>query len=254
MSISAISNTNNIYGKIASGTRIQSAADDAAGLAIANKLKRQGNGMNVAANNIQDGIGVANIQDGALGTIEDSLQRIRELSVKASNSLYGDDEKQMLQDEIDQLLKDIERSAVSTQFNEMELLDGSMADIHIAANPSDGEGMEIQMQNATLKALDLEGYNVTGDFDISRIDKAMEKISAARSKTGATTNAMEHAYNYTTSASLELLSARSRIEDLDIPQAVSEQKRQKLMNDFHMSMINKKMKNDSLVLRMFGNM
>ena len=255
MSISAINNTNSIYGKIASGTRIQSAADDAAGLAIANKLERQGNGMNVAANNIQDGLGVANIQDGALGTIEDSLQRIRELSVKASNGLYGDDEKQMLQDEIDQILMDIERSAGVTQFNEKKLLDGSMADIHIAMNPSDGEGMEIQMENASLQALGIDGYSVMDkDFDISRIDAAMEKISAARSRTGATTNAMEHAYNYTTGASLELLSSRSRIEDLDIPQAVSEQKKQKLMNDWHMSMLNKKMQNDSLVLKMFGNM
>ena len=70
MTISPISSTNSIYGKIASGTRIQTAADDAAGLAIANKLEREGNGMDVAASNIQDGIGVANIQDGALETID----------------------------------------------------------------------------------------------------------------------------------------------------------------------------------------
>ena len=108
-------NTNSIYGKIASGKRIRTAADDAAGLAIASKLKRNGNGLDVASNNISDGIGVANIQDGALGTIQDSLQRIRELSLKASNGIYGSDDKEMFQEEIDQLLQDIERTAVGTQ-------------------------------------------------------------------------------------------------------------------------------------------
>lgn len=248
-------NTNSIYGKIASGKRIQTAADDAAGLSIANKLKKHGNGLDVAANNISDGISVANIQDGALGTMHDSLQRIRELSLKASNGMYGNDEKEMIQTEIDQLLQDIERTAVGTQYNEKKLLDGSMADMHIASNPSDGEGMTIKMENATLKALGIEGYNVTGDFNIKDIDAAMEKISMARSRTGASTNAMYHAYNYSKSASEEVLSSRSRIEDLDIGKAVSQQKSEKLLKDYRMSMLRKRMQdNDSLVTRMFGSM
>ena len=248
-------NANSIYGKIASGKKIQTAADDAAGLAIANKLKRHGNGLDVAANNISDGIGVANIQDGALGTIQDSLQRIRELSLKASNGIYGSDEKEMIQTEIDQLLQDIEGTAVGTQYNEKKLLDGSMADMYIASNPSAGEGMSIKMENATLKALGIEGYNVTGDFDIGAIDAAMEKVSAARSRTGASTNAMYHAYNYSKSASEEMVSSRSRIEDLDMGKAISRQKSEKLMKDYRMSMLRRKMQDDnSLVMRMFGNM
>ena len=248
-------NANSIYGKIASGKRIQTAADDAAGLAIANKLKRHGNGLDVAANNISDGIGVANIQDGALGTIQDSLQRIRELSLKASNGIYGSDEKELIQTEIDQLLQDLEGTAVGTQYNEKKLLDGSMADMYIASNPSAGEGMSIKMENATLKALGIEGYNVTGDFDIGAIDAAMEKVSAARSRTGASTNAMYHAYNYSKSASEEMVSSRSRIEDLDMGKAISRQKSEKLMKDYRMSMLRRKMQDDnSLVMRMFGNM
>lgn len=251
MRVAGVSNLNFLYGKIASGKRIQTAADDAAGLAIANKLKRNSNGLDVGASNINDGIGVANIKDGALGTMQESLQRIRELSLKASNGLYGDSEKQMIQGEVDQLLKDIEHTAVGTQYNEMKLLDGSMADMHIAAN-ADGSGMRIQMENATLKSLGLEGYNVTGKFDIGVIDAAMEKISTARSNIGASTNAMEHAYNYNTGASLNLVASRSRIEDLDIPMAVSEQKKNKLLQDYRMSMLRKRMENDSMVTRLFG--
>ena len=134
MRISGVQNVNFLYGKIASGRRIQSAADDASGLAIANKLKRNGNGLDVGASNIKDGIGVTNIQDGALGSMQESLQRIRELSLKASNGLYGDSEREMIQSEVDQLLSDIQHSAVGTQYNEMKLLDGSMADMNIAAN------------------------------------------------------------------------------------------------------------------------
>lgn len=251
--ISSISNSYSIYGKMASGKRIQTAADDAAGLAIANKLKRNNNGLDVGASNIMDGIGAANIKDGALGTMQDSLQRIRELSLKASNGLYGDDEKQMIQKEVDQLLEGIQYTATATQFNGMKLLDGSMADMDIAMN-ADGTGLKIQMENVSLKSLGLDGYNVTGDFDIGAIDNAMKKISEARTSTGAYTNAMEHAYNYNTGASYNLLSARSRIEDLDVPKAVSEQQKQKLMGDYQMGMLRKKMQNDTLITRMFGSM
>ncbi len=253
MRIAGISGTNSLYGKIASGKRIQTAADDAAGLAISNKLKRNQNGLDVGASNIKDGIGAANIKDGALGSMQDSLQRIRELSLKASNGLYGDDEKQMIQKEVDQLLHGIQYTATATQFNEMKLLDGSMADMEIASNP-DGTGIKIQMENLSLKGLGLEGYNVTGNFDISAIDAAMKKINDARSSTGASTNALEHAYNYNTGASYNLLSSRSRIEDLDIPKAVSEQQKSKLLGDYRMGMLRKKMQNDTLITRMFGSM
>ena len=249
MNISAIG-SKAWYGMIASGKRINTASDDAAGLSIANIMKKQSNGLDVGASNVRDGIGVANIKDGALGTMQESLQRIRELSVKASNGINGASEKSMIQDEIDQLLQDIERTAVGTRYNEMKLMDGSMADMHIASNP-DGTGMRIQMENVTLKALGIEGYNVTGSFDIGDIDAAMDKISAARSNVGARTNAMEYAYNYNTGASLNLTASRSRIEDLDVPKAVSEQKKEKLLTDYRMGMLRKKMENDSLIVKMF---
>lgn len=253
MGISAVGSGAVDYGRIAGGKRIRSAADDASGLAIAKKLQRESGGMDAGASNIRDGISVANVKDGALSTMQDSLQRIRELSVKASNGLYGDSEKQMMQDEVNQLLKGIEDIATGTTFNEMKLMDGSMADMNIASNP-DGSGMKIQMENTTLKSLGLDGYNITGDFDISTVDAAMDKISTARSNTGAVTNAMESAYNYNTGAALQLTGSQSRIEDLDIPKAVSEEKKNKLMEDYRMGMMRKQMDDSSLVLKMFGAM
>lgn len=253
MSISGIGRTSMDYGQIASGNRINSTADDAAGLAIANNMQKDVNGYDVGANNIKDGIGVANIKDGALSTMQDSLQRIKELSLQASNGLMGAAEKGMIQGEIDQLLQDIERTAVGTRYNEMQLMDGSMADMHIAANP-DGTGMKIQMENVTLNALGIDGYDVTGSFDMGKIDAAMERISEVRSNNGAVTNAMEYAYNNNTNMSLELTGAKSRIQDLDMPKAVSELKKEKLLEDYQMGMLKKKMENDSIVVKMFGTM
>ncbi|MDE6168309.1 MAG: flagellin, partial [Acetatifactor sp.] len=178
MNISAIGQMNSIYGKIASGKRIQSAADDAAGLSIVNRLQQQSNGLEVGASNVKDGIGVANIKDGALGTMTDSLQRVRELSIRSMNGLYSDSDRKMMQNEVDQLLEGIGHTAVATQYNQMRLLDGSMADMHIASNP-DGTGMKLQMENVTLKSLGLSNYSIMGDIDLSAIDAAIEKISAS---------------------------------------------------------------------------
>ena len=139
MNISGVNYANSLYGKIASGKRIQTAADDAAGLAISNKLKRVNNGLDVGASNIMDGIGAANIKDGALGSMQDSLQRIHELSLKASNGLYGDSEKQMIQKEVDQLLEGIQYTATATQFNEMKLLDHECR--RYGAQDPDGESL-----------------------------------------------------------------------------------------------------------------
>lgn len=250
MNISAVSQMNSIYGKIASGKRIQSAADDAAGLSIVNRLQQQSNGLEVGASNVKDGIGVANIKDGALGTMTDSLQRVRELSIRSMNGLYSDSDRRMMQNEVDQLLEGIGHTAVATQYNQMRLLDGSMADMHVASNP-DGTGMKLQMENVTLKSLGLSNYSIMGDIDLSAIDAAIEKISASRSRTGAMTNSLEHAYNYNKRASQELIGSQSRIEDLDIPKAVSEKQRKKLLEDYQMGMMRKKMNDDSMVLKLF---
>lgn len=251
MAISGISSGASMdYGKFASGKRINSAADDVSGLAIANKMQKESNGLDVGASNVKDGIGVANIKDGALASMQDYLQRIRELSVKSMNGLNGASEKEIIQGEINQMLQGIEQTATTTSYNEMKLLDGSMADMNIASNP-DGTGMKIQMENVTLKALGIEGYNVTGDFDISKIDDALKRVSDSRSRTGAVTNAMEHAYNNNTSMSLELTRSRSKIEDLDIPKAISEQKKEEVLKEYSMGILKKKMEDDNNVLKLF---
>lgn len=244
-------NVNSIHGKIASGKRINRASDDAAGLAIAQKILKENRGLDTGASNIRDGISVANVADGAMSTMTDSLQRIKELGIQASNGFYSDSDRKMIQSEVDHLLQDVQRTAVGTRFNEMSLLDGSKADMNIAAN-ADGTGLKIGMENVTLKSLGINGFDVTKNFDLSDIDAAIEKVSAARGRTGAITNSLEHAYNSNRVTSENLTASRSRIEDLDIPKAVSERQKNKLLQDYRMGMMRKKMQDDSVVLKLFG--
>lgn len=239
------------YSHIASGKRINTAADDAAGLAIGQKLKRQENGLSVAAGNASDGIGALNVADGALDGIMDYLQRIRELGLKSMNGLNSDSDRETYQAEIDQLKEGIQQQAKSTTLNEQKLLDGSMADMNLAINP-DGSGMEIKMANATLESLGIADLDVTsGNFSLDAIDKAMDKVASQRSSIGASTNRLEYAYTYNTSASLEQLSSRSRLEDLDMPKAISEKKKEELLGQYRNLMLRKQMDQESLVTRLF---
>ncbi|HKM21371.1 MAG TPA: flagellin [Lachnospiraceae bacterium] len=231
------------YGQIASGKRINSAADDASGLAIANKMESQVTGLDVGAENAQSGVQALNIADGALGGINDYLQRIYELSVKASSGLNSGSDLGAMQKEVDQLLQGISETASNTEYNTMKLIDGSMADMELATNP-DGTGQKIQMANATLESLGIDGYNLTEDFDISRISSAMDKVNEARSAGGATTNALESAYRSNLNTSLNTTSAQSRIEDLDIPKAISEQKKNEVIDDYQTMMQKKKMEQE----------
>lgn len=237
------------YGRIASGKRINSAADDASGLSIAEKLKAESNGLTAGAQNAEAGKNALNVADGAMEGITDYLQRIKELSVKASNGLNSAADLQAIQKEIDQNLMGIQDIAKNTEYNTMKLLDGSMADMDLATKP-DGSGQKIQMTNATLEALGIDGYNVTGSFDMSRIDDALKKVSESRSTIGAGVNSLEHAYSYNQNAALQQTASQSRIEDLDMPKAISELKKNEVLGDYQNLMLKKKMEDESLVTKL----
>lgn len=238
------------YQQLSSGKRINSAADDASGLAIAEKLLTQSNGYDVGGRNAATSQDMVNVADGGLSTITDSLQRIRELGVQASNSaIYGDSERKMMQQEIDQLKDTISDAAKNTRFNTMSLLDGSMGSSHVASGP-DGNGMDINMPNATLEALGIADFDVTGDFDLSAIDDALDKVSSARSDMGATYNRLDHTMNYNSYASLNTTASRSRIEDLDIPKAVSDMKKNSLLEQYRLMMQKKQEEQNNMVVNM----
>ena len=239
------------YGEIASGKAINKAADGASELAIGKKLEAEEGGLNQGAQNISDAKDSLKVADGALDQITDYLQRVRELSIKAMNGLNSDDEKEAIQTEINGLMEGIEEIAKDTQYNEKNLLDGSFATMEVASNP-DGKGMSIKMDNATLSALGIDDYDVTKpDFDITKIDKALEKITSDRSDIGSQTNALEYAYKSNLNTAENVLASRSKMEDLDIGKAVTEQKKNEVINDYQTLLLKKKEEEDSMVTKLF---
>ena len=243
--MSTISGINNAlassYESMSSGLRINSAADDAAGLSIVEKENSQVKGLNAGENNMATAKDALNIADGALKNVNDYLQRIRELAVGASNTAtVSDNERAAMQVEVEHLLQGIEDIARDTNYNTNPLLDGSKASFNLATD-GNGNTMEIEAANSTLAALGMEGFDLTKDFSISTIDNAISKVSEARSSMGAQSNALEHAMRYNSSAAEYIENAKSRVEGLDYYEAVSEQKKEEALMQYALLMQKKKM-------------
>ena len=236
--MSSISNVSgsSYYSQIASGVKLQSAADGASELAIAEKENAQINGLNMGQRNAEDGKSLLNVADGAMGGIADNLQRIRELAVQASNTaILSDEDRQMIQDEVEQLKQGISDIANNTEFNKKKLLDGSYGDGYIASGPN-GSGMTLDIGDSTLRALGIEDFDVTGDFSIQTIDDALRKVSSNRSVIGAQSNALDYTISYNSQASINLTSAVSKLEDADIAKVASELNKQKLLQSYQLMM------------------
>lgn len=245
------SGADRIYSQISSGIKLQSAADGAAEMAIATKENAQINGLNMGERNAQDGKSLLNVADGAMENIADQLQRIRELAVQASNTaVLTNDDRQMIQDEIDQLKEGISDIANNTEFNRKNLLDGSYKDGYIASGPN-GTGMMLNIGDATLQALGIADFDVTGDFSVSTIDDALSKVSSNRSQIGAQSNSMDYMISYDSNASYNLTSATSRLEDADIAKLASELDKEKLLQSYRLIMQKKQQEQERQRFSMF---
>jgi flagellin len=190
------------YSTISSGGNINKAAEDAAGLAIQEKTKSQVNGLEAGKENLTSVKSALNVEDGAMDGIQDYLKKIKELSIKAINGTLSDDDKQSIQNQIDQYKEGINDIASNTTYNEKNLLnkDGSLT----VASDGNGASETISTHNSMTSALGIDDYNVTGDFDMSKIDSALEKVSGQRSTAGSQTNAVDYAMTYNSHAALEL--------------------------------------------------
>lgn len=231
----------NSYESIASGKKINNSADNPSGLAIAEKENVQITGYRVGADNMESGREALNIADGAMSSVNDYLQRIRELAVSASNTAtVSDSDRAAMQQEVEQLLQGISDVATNTSYNTNPLLDGTKTDYNIATD-SNGNNTTISTANATLQQLGMEGFDLTGDFSISTVDQAIGMVSQSRTSMGAQSNALEYGINYNASASYYASSAKSRIEDTDYPKAISEQKKEEALLQYSITMQKKKM-------------
>lgn len=171
--------------RLSSGLRINSAKDDAAGQAIANRMTAQITGLSQAQRNANDGISVAQTAEGALNQVNDNLQRVRELAVQSQNGTNSADDLKSIQAEIDQRLTEIDRISEQTDFNGVKVLaDNQSLSIQVGAN--DGESIDISLSEITSRTLNLDSFNVNGPQ------------GALTAQTGGTTAEMQDAYGETT--------------------------------------------------------
>jgi len=204
--------------RLSSGLRINRAADDAAGLAISEKMRSQIRGLNQASRNAQDGISMIQTAEGSLNEIHNMLQRMRELAVQASNEIYTPEDIATLQDEVDQLVEEIDRVAAAAEFNTQPLLDGTMSGVELQVGANEGQTITIDIGAVTAGDIGVDGVDLTSDAAgaITTIDSAIGDISSSRASLGAIQNRLESTVANIGISVDNMTAAESRIRDADI--------------------------------------
>lgn len=245
--------------RLSSGLRINSAADDAAGQAIANRMSSQITGMGQAERNTNDGISMAQTMEGGLNQISDNLQRIRELATQAANDTNTDEDRDSIQLEIDERVEEIDRIAEATTFNGKELLNSEASlNIQVGANTETADSIEINTIDVTSDAsgISVDSLDVS-TFDgaqsaISAIDDALQTIDDERATLGATLNRFDSVLENLSSNSTNLTEARSRIEDADYADEVSNLTRSQILQQAGTSMLAQANQTPQSVLSLLG--
>jgi flagellin len=197
--------------KLSSGLRINSAADDAAGLAISEKMRSQINGTAQAQRNAMDGISLVQTAEGAYNEMHSILQRVRELAVQAQNGTLTSADSTAIDQEVGQLTAELTRIAGNTQFNGLQILSGSFT-LQVGADA--GSGNQIAFSLSSISFTSLGSAGAAGA--ISAIDQAITSVSSARSTLGAIQNRLEHAVDNLGVYQENISAAESRIRDVDI--------------------------------------
>lgn len=206
--------------KLSSGYRINRAADDAAGLAISEKMRGQIVGLQTAQKNANDGISLVQTAEGALTEVHDMLNRMRELATQAANGIYTNTDREKLQEEVNALKQEIDRIANNTDFNGTKLLDGNLKtslQIGDTAAQTIAVNVDSAAFNAITKGTDINIATIDGaKTAITTISTAVGNISTIRSKLGAIQNRLEHTINNLGVTTENMTAAESRIRDTDM--------------------------------------
>ncbi len=207
--------------KLSSGYQINRAGDDAAGLAISEKMRSQIKGLEVAQTNAQDAVSLIQTAEGALTEVHSMLNRMVELATKAANGTYEDSDRAQLQEEVTSLLGEIDRIASSTNFNGTSLLaTGSTLTFQIGDTAAQKVSMDLKNLNTAGLGLSGSTFNISSlgsaQSAIETINNAISTVSAQRAKFGAMQNRLEHTINNLGVTTENLTAAESRIRDTDM--------------------------------------
>lgn len=234
--------------QLSTGQRINSAADDAAGLAISNKLTAQIRGLNQGVRNANDGISMLQVAEGATVEMTNMLQRMRELAVASANGTNTETEQGYLDDEYQQLEAEIDRISDQTQWNGVGLINGSIGSsgaVTFQVGPNEGNTIAFTFSDlgtsGTGALADINGFSIgtvtAAASAITALDSAINALSATRSLMGATINRLTYAADNLTNVSTNASAARSRILDTDYAQATTELARTQIIQQASTAML-----------------
>lgn len=251
--------------KLSSGMRINRAGDDAAGLAISEKMRAQINGLDQASRNSQDGISMIQTAEGALDETHSILQRMRELAVQSSNDTNVEADRDEIQKEFTQLSEEIGRIKDNTQFNKQNLLDGTAGDgagaVEIQTGANSGQvttvdfatvGVNLDTVNTNMAAISLNTDQATSTAAIDLIDAEIESVSSGRSYLGAMQNRLEHTIANLDNSSENLSAAESRIRDVDMAKEMMEMTKNNILSQASQSMLAQANQQPQSVLQLLG--
>lgn len=223
--------------KLSSGKKINSAADDAAGLAISDKMKSQIRGLDMATKNAEDGVSLIQTTEGAMTEITNMMQRIRELAVQGANGTNTAEDRDKLKEEVGKLYDEITATSTRTQFNKQNLLTGRLSEgINLAIGANGGQNVIVSLQSANMNAESLFSLskadflasmsNAWSDGStvsiLSNIDTALGKVAKQRAKLGAYQNTLDYTINSLKNTRENLSAANARIEDTDMAKEMME--------------------------------
>lgn len=240
--------------QLVTGRRINSSADDPAGLAISEKMRAQIRGLNQAARNAMDSISLIQTAEGGLNETHSILQRIRELSVQAANGTYSDGDREKIQMEIDELIEGIDDISNYTEFNGQKLLSSEEKNFNFQIGANSGQSTSLQMRDMGKDALGIRDISVLSEEDASDAidicDDAIKKVSSFRSMLGAKQNRLEHTINNLENTAFNLQAAESRIRDVDMAKAMMEYVRRSILQQVAQAMLAQAMQQPQAVLQL----
>lgn len=245
--------------KLSTGKKINSSADDIAGLSLSTKLQKISSANSVLQINTQTGINILNTADGALAGITDSLQRIRDLSLQSSNSVYSDSERDMIQKEINELTEEINQSYTSTSFGDKKLFDNE-GDPTKTINIQVGSGSDDNSQIKVSTYFDLGAVNFSATTataarnTIDLVDSKINFINDIRSKLGSQANKLEAVIDWQKNQFVEYSQANSIIMDADMAKVKGEQAKSQISSQFASTVFQQAKKiNSDILIEMYNS-
>ena len=205
--------------RLSTGSRINSASDDAAGNAIATRMTSEVRGLNMAVRNANDGISLAQTAEGGMNEITNMLQRMRELSVQSANGTLSSGDRTNLQTEVTALIAQIGDVATRTNFNGVALLDGTNATVNIQTGSKASESVAVTLTNVDATALSVDTLDISTEAGaaaaLTALDTALDTITTAQASLGADQNRLQTTVSNLNDRVSNITESRSRIEDVD---------------------------------------